>query len=572
MKQEINEPIEAIETKKAEYKSVQRPLLRMDMWTTVSLILLVLFTLFLIYPLFNVLQESIVNGEGDFTLEYFYKFFANSYYFQTIKNSFALSITVTIVSLVLGVPFSYFYTFYRLRGSKVLFIGAVLSVMSAPFIGAYAWILLLGRNGLVTQLLSNTLGFTTPSIYGFGGLVLVLSLKLFPLVSIYMNAAFRSIDSSLIEAATLMGSTGLKRVWQVIIRLTIPTLLAASLLVFMRAFADFGTPLLIGQNYRTFTVEIYNQYLGETGQNHNFAAAIGIIGVLVTTVVFLIQKFVAGKFNFQLKSSRPIAKKRPSGVGAVLVYAYQYGLIALALLPQFYIVYLSFRNNAQSRFLPGYTLNSYRLAMDRLLERSIYNTLFMGTVSLVVIILIAMLIAYLVVRRPSWLNNVIDTLSMIPYIMPGAVIGIALVISFSKPPLALTGTMGILIIALVIRRMPYTIRSATASLMHQPISMEEAARSLGASKLKSFWKVTVPLMGSGIASGAILSFVTIVTEMSSAIILYNNQTITLTMSAYVAITRGNYGLACAFSSILTLITALILILYLAITKEENVKL
>ena len=541
------------------------------MWTGISLGLLALFGLFLIYPLFNVLRESIVNGDGEFTLEYFRKFFENSYYFQTIKNSFTLSVTVTIFSLLLGVPFSYFYTFYRIRGSKWLFIGSVLSVMSAPFIGAYAWILLLGRNGLITQFFNDVLHIDSPSIYGFGGLVLVLSLKLFPLVSIYMNAAFRSIDSSLLEAASLMGSTGLKRIWQVMIRLTIPTLLAASLLVFMRTFADFGTPLLIGQNYRTFTVEIYNQYLGETGQNHNFAAAIGIIGVIVTTIVFLFQKFVAGRFKFQLRSSRPIVKKDPKLGGGILIYLYQYGLIALALLPQLYVVYLSFRNNSQSRFLPGYSLDSYRAAADRLLERSIYNTLIMATIALIVIIVFSILIAYLVVRRPTWVNSLIDTTSMIPYIMPGAVIGIALVISFNQTPLALTGTMTIMVIALVIRRMPYTIRSATASLMHQPISMEEASRSLGASKLKTFWKVTVPLMSSGIASGAILSFVTIVTEMSAAIILYNNQTITLTMSAYVAITRGNYGLAAAFSAVLTLITAIILIVYLKFTKEEDVR-
>lgn len=544
---------------------------RLDMWTGISVGLLALFALFLVYPLFNVLRESIVNGDGEFTLEYFQRFFENSYYFQTIKNSFVLSITVTVFSLLLGVPFSYFYTFFRIRGSKWLFIGSVLSVMSAPFIGAYAWILLLGNSGLVTQFFNNVLNIDSPSIYGFGGLVVVLSLKLFPLVSIYMNAAFRSIDSSLLEAASLMGSTGLKRVWQVMIRLTVPTLLAASLLVFMRTFADFGTPLLIGQNYRTFTVEIYNQYLGETGQNHNFAAAIGIIGVVVTTVVFLFQKFVSGRFKFQLRSSRPVVKKTPTRLAGTFIYAYQYGLIALALLPQLYVVYLSFRNNAQSRFLPGYSLDSYRAAVDRLLERSIYNTLVMATIALVIIIVLSVLIAYLVVRRPNPVNNLIDTASMIPYIMPGAVIGIALVISFNRTPLALTGTMTIMIIALVIRRMPYTIRSATAALMHQPISMEEASRSLGASKLKTFWKVTVPLMSSGIASGAILSFVTIVTEMSAAIILYNNQTITLTMSAYVAITRGNYGLAAAFSSVLTLITAIILIVYLKFTKEEDVR-
>lgn len=552
-------------------KSAPRKRYRPDVWTAVSLAILLLFALFLVYPLFGVLKESIVNGEGELTVEYFTRFFENSYYFQTIVNSFVLSVAVTVVSLVLGVPFSYFYTFFRLRGSRIMFVGAVLSVMSAPFIGAYAWILLMGRNGLITQLFNTVLPFEAPSIYGFGGLVLVLSLKLFPLVSIYMNAAFRSIDSSLLEAASLMGSTGIKRVWQVMIRLTVPTLLAASLLVFMRAFADFGTPLLIGQGYRTFTVEIYNQYLGETGQNHNFAAAIGIIGVVVTAAVFLLQKYVAGRFQFSLRSSRPIEKRTPKGIGAVLIYVYQYFLLALALLPQLYVVYLSFRNNAQSRFLPGYSLDSYRLAASRLLGRSIYNTLFMGTVSLVIIIFLSVLIAYLVTRRANMVNNFIDTLSMIPYIMPGAVIGIALVIAFNGKPLALTGTMAIMIIALVIRRAPYTIRSATAALMHQPISMEEASRSLGASKLKTFWKVTVPMMSSGVASGAILSFVAIVTEMSAAIILYNNKTITLTMSAYVAITRGNFGLAAAFSTVLTVLTAIILIVYLRFTREEDVR-
>ena len=130
----------------------------------------------------------------------------------------------------------------------------------------------------------------------------------------------------------------------------------------------------------------------------------------------------------------------------------------------------------------------------------------------------------------------------------------------------------IMIMALVIRRMPYTIRSATATLQNIPISTEEASISLGASKLKTFIKVTAPMMGNGIMSGAILSWVAIVTELSSAIILYNNRNITLTMSAYVAISRGNYGLASAFSAILTVLTALSLLLYLAITKSEDIKL
>jgi iron(III) transport system permease protein len=156
--------------------------------------------------------------------------------------------------------------------------------------------------------------------------------------------------------------------------------------------------------------------------------------------------------------------------------------------------------------------------------------------------------------------------------MPGSVIGIALVIAFGRQPFALTGTATIMILALVIRRMPYTIRSATATLQNIPISTEEAAISLGASKLKTFVRITVPMMGNGIISGAVLSWVAIVTELSSAIILYNNRNITLTMSAYVAISRGNYGLAAAFSTILTILTTVSLLVYLWVSKSEDIKL
>ncbi|HNZ94483.1 MAG TPA: ABC transporter permease subunit, partial [Sphaerochaeta sp.] len=207
-----------------------------------------------------------------------------------------------------------------------------------------------------------------------------------------------------------------------------------------------------------------------------------------------------------------------------------------------------------------------------LLFRSIKNTLVLGFGALAIIIVFSVLIAYLVVRRPSWINNVIDTLSMLPYIMPGAIIGIALVVAFGQPPLVLSGTMAIMIISFVIRRIPYSIRSTNAILMQIPISVEEAAISLGASKLKTFVVITVPMMVNGIISGAILSWVAIVTELSSSIILYNNRNITLTMSTYVAISRGSYGLACAFSAILTLFTTVSLLLYLVISKTEDIRL
>lgn len=545
---------------------------KFDVWNIVSITFLLLFIVFLVYPLFEILRQSVRDGNGNFTLSQFGKFFSQSYYSKTILNSFKVTIAITLVTLLLGVPISYFYSFYNLKGAKFLFVVSILCCMSAPFIGAYSWILLLGRSGVITVFLRNYLHIEIGSIYGFGGILLVQSLKLFPLVFIYMNGAFKNIDNTLIEASANLGCTGIKRFLTIIMKLCMPTVLAASLLVFMRAFADFGTPLLIGEGYRTFPVEIYNQYLGENGTDHNFAAAISVIAILITAIVFFLQKFAVSKYKFSINALHPIQKKKPRGIKGVFIYIYCYALVLISFIPQLYIIYLSFRNCDQAVFKPGFSLNNYQEAMNKLLTRSITNTVVIGLVTLAIIILFSVLIAYLVVRRSSFLNHTIDTLSMLPYIMPGSVIGIALVISFGKGPLVLTGTMVIMVVALVIRRMPYTIRSATATLMQISLSVEEASISLGTSKLKTFAKITVPMMASGILSGAILSWVSIVTELSSSIILYNNRNITLTMSAYVAISRGNYGLACAFSAILTVLTMLSLLIYLKLSKSEEVSL
>lgn len=541
-----------------------------DVWTLVSIALLLLFTIFLIYPLFNLLKESIYS-DGKFTLDAFRRFFEKSYYYSSIFNSAKIALTVTIVSLILGIPFAYFYSFFKLRGKKLLFILVLLSTMSAPFIGAYSWILLMGNSGLVTNFLK-TIGISGFSIYGFWGIVLVQSLKLFPLVVIYMNGAFRDIDNSLLEAAESMNCTGFDRFRKVIMSLTMPTILAASLLVFMRSFADFGTPVLIGRGYSTFPVLIYNQYLGENGADYHFAAAISVIAVIVTAVIFIIQKITTNKFKFTISALHPIQPKESKGLLGIGMHAFTYFLVSLAMLPQLYVINMSFRNYNNSILRPGYSFINYTKALEKNLFRSIGNTLAISIITLIIIIVVAVLIAYLVVRRSNFINNTIDVISMMPYIMPGGVIGIALIISFSGKPFFLTGTLTIMVIALAIRRMPFTSRSATAAMMKISESIEEAAISLGASRIKTFTKITIPMMSSGIISGAVLSWVSVITEMSSGVILYNNRTITLTLSTYASINNGTYGVAAVFATITTLFTVIVLLLYLRLTKMEDVRL
>ena len=541
---------------------------RWDIWTALGIGLLLLFALFFIYPCVRLLWEAFYTEKTGFTLKAFVKFFSKKYYYATILNSFKVSGAVTVISLLLGVPFSYFFSFYKLKGRKILFVTALLCTMSAPFIGAYSWIMLLGRSGVITKLLES-IGIRIGSIYGFGGILLVQSLKLFPLVMIYMNGAFQDIDASLLEASASLGCTGVKRFFKVVMGLTAPTILAAALIVFMRAFADFGTPALIGEGYKTFPVLIYDSFLSEVGADYNFASAVSVLAIILTAAVFLIQKVATSKFKFTINSLHPIQKKKPKGVGSVLMHVYCYLLIAVSLLPQFYIIVDSFRDYKGQVAQATYSLSNYQNAIRKLMGRSIKNTLVISSLSLAIIIVIAVLIAYLVVRRSSALSHTVDTISMLPYIMPGAVIGIALILGFNTKYFSLTGTMTIMIIALVIRRMPYTSRSATATMMQIPISTEEAAISLGASKLKTFIRVTVPQMTSGVVSGAILSFVSIITEMSSGIFLYNNQTITLTLNTYNNIGLGSYGTASAFATVTTILTILCLVLYLLCTRGSE---
>jgi len=549
---------------------MMKPGKKMDLWNWISIGLLLLFLLFFIYPCFRLMWEAFYTEKDGFTLKAFVKFFSKSYYTSTILNSFKVSGAVMGICLLLGVPFSYFFTFYELKGRRVLFILALLCTMSAPFIGAYSWIMLLGRNGIITHFIKETFGVQLGSIYGFAGILLVQSLKLFPLVMIYMNGAFQDIDNSLLEASANLGCTGVKRFFKVIMGLTMPTILAAALIVFMRAFADFGTPAIIGEGYKTFPVLIYDSFLGDAGANYNFASAVSVLAIILTGLIFLLQKFASSRFKFTINSLHPIQKKKPAGIGGVLMHVYCYLLIAIAMLPQVYIVVDSFRDYKGQVVQKTYSWSNYHNAVRKLLGRATKNSIVVSLIALVVIIIVAVLIAYLVVRRSNNpLNHVVDTISMLPYIMPGAVIGISLIISFNDKPLVLTGSMLIMIVALSIRRMPYTSRSATATMMQIPISTEEAAISLGAGKMKTFVVITIPQMASGIISGAILSFVSIVTEVSSTIFLFNNRTITLTIGTYQAISLGSYGTASAFATVTTLVTVVCLVVYLICTRGSE---
>ena len=547
---------------------------KFDFWVIASLVILGLYLLFMVYPLFKIVRQSVLDEKtGEFTMRYFIKFFSQPYYFRTLINSFKVAIAACVLSLILGVPLAYLYNMYEIKGRKTLQMLIILSSMSAPFIGAYAWVKLLGRAGVITKFIKAITGITIPSIYGFNGILLVLSLKLFPLVFLYVSGAMKNVDNSLLEASANMGISGAKRFFKVVLPLCMPSILAATLMVFMRAIADFGTPLMIGEGYTTFPVIIYNEYVGEVGTNHNFASAIAVLAILITLGFFLIQRYLTNRNSFSMSAMHHIERTKAKPVMNILIHLYAYGLVAIALLPQVYLIYLSFRktNPGGEVFQPGFSLDSYRYVFDRM-GNTIWNTIRICGSALILIIALAVLISYLTVRRRTVLNACIDTLSMVPYIIPGAVVGISLILAFNNPVLPLVGTATIMIVSMCIRRIPYTIRSSVAILAQIPLSIDEAAESLGAGKVKTLLKVTLPMMFSGVFAGAVMSWVTLITELSSSLLLYSFRTQTLNVAVYKAVGNGTDGRACALATIVTVFTVISLLIFNKISKDGEIML
>lgn len=540
---------------------------RLDVWGWTTIVILLLYALFLLYPLSLLLKMAFSDGVH-FTLENFAKFFSRKYYSITLLNSFKVSIAATIASVIVGVVLGYFMSVFKVRGAKLLRMCIVMATMSAPFVGAYAWIMLLGRNGVITNFLSGLFGITMPDIYGFNGIMLVFVTQLFPLVFLYVQGAMSKMDASLMEASENLGCTGFKRFFTVVLPLISPTVLAGALLVFVRAMSDFGTPMLIGEGYRTFTVILYNEFVGEVSQNKGFASAIAIIAILITMVVYFSQNFVAKKQAFSMNALHRIEKKQLHGFSNFIVHFITYVVVGISILPQLYVVYTSFLKTSGQIYVAGYSLQSYQDMFSRL-GRSIQNTIVIPAVSLLIVVFLAVLIAYVAVRRRNVLSGAVDVISMIPYVIPGTVIGIAMISAFNREPLVLTGGMFIMVVALVVRRLPYTIRSSVAILQQIPLYVEEAALSLGSSKPKAFFTVTLPMMSSGVLSGAILSWVTLISELSTAILLYTGKTQTLTVAIYTQIVRGNYGIASAMATVLTVMTLLSLLIFNKISKDGD---
>lgn len=412
-----------------------------------------------------------------------------------------------------------------------------------------------------------TLGLDIPTIYGPGGIVLVFIVQYYPFVFLIVSAAIRAIDQSIEDAARNLGSSEIKTFFTVILPILMPAITAGGLLVFMSAMADFGTPMIIGENFRVLPTHIYGEFINELGGNPTMASAMSVILVLLCTGALVLQRYYAFKKTYHVECLRPLEVCKPGLVPGALMTAYTYGILFVSLIPTLVILASSFAKTKGPRLLPEFSLMSYERVLHTV-PTAITNTFFLATLSTVLDVALGMLIAYVLVRGQTRLKGLLDTLVMLPYAIPGTVIGVGFIVVFNQPPLLITGTWMILVVAYVVRRLPYAVRSCSALLHQIDTSIEEASINLGVPPMRTFFRVVVPLMGPAIIAGGVLTWVTTVSELSSTILLYYGPWATMSVKIFSHVFSNEFGTASALASILMAATFIPLFLMYRLLGER----
>ena len=540
---------------------------RPDFWTFVKFLVIASMCLFIVYPFYTIITKSIFSDKVEgVTLYNFVRFFTKPYYYQPLIRSIVVCSLTVLTSTLIGVPIAYVLTRYNVPGKQLVHILIIMSLMSPPFIGAYSWIILAGRQGIVTKLFT-ALGLGAPTIYGRGGIIFVFTLHLFPYIYLYTSGAMNSIDASLEEAAENLGMSKLKRIWTVTLPVVLPSILAGCVMVFMTCLADFGTPMLLGEGYTVLPVLVYNEYMSESAVNPYMASALSVIIVSCSLLVLMFQKLVIDKRNYQMSSLRPPQEEVLTGWKRFAVSLPIWIVVFLAFLPQIVVVCQSFVERSFSGMVQGINLSNYQAILSRL-GRNIRNTYVFSLVAIVFIVILGILVSYILVRKKGKVANLIDTLIMFPYVIPGSVLGIGLIVAFNRKPVVLVGTAAIMIISYVVRKLPYTVRSGSAFLYQMDPFIEEASINLGVSPMKTFFTVTARMMLPGIMSGAVLSWITCINELSSSIMLYSGKTSTIAVAIYQEVVRMSDGTAAALATILTVTTIISLLIVFRLTKGK----
>ncbi|MGE0716374.1 MAG: ABC transporter permease [Alphaproteobacteria bacterium] len=535
---------------------------------TVAALAFAFLGLFLVYPLFKVLASSFLDSEGvRLSLEAYVKVLSTGYYRQSILNSVVIGLFTTGLCIAIGLPMAFLLARIEIPGRSVLLALSALPLILPSFIGAYAWVLLLGRAGIVTQWLQG-LGLPTTTIYGMPGLVMVFTLHSFPFVLLPALAAVRAVDASLEEAGQNLGASRWRVFRTVTVPVIMPAVLAGGLLVFIEVLENFGVPFVLAEDMPILAIEAYKLFVGEVGANPGMAGALAMLLVLLAAAALLLQRHYLARRRFATVSRSAPAAIRVGPLGRWAASLFVWGVVLLALLPFFAIVVVALMKFRGPVIQPEFSLDNFAHLFARS-QRPLWNTLVLSTAAAVGASLIGIPIAYVLARYRSPISHALDVLAMVPFAVAGTVLAIGLVLAFNAGFLVLTGGWLILVLAWLVRKLPFSVRSGSAILHQIDPALEEASVNLGRPPSWTFFRLTVPLMLGGIVGGTVLAWVTIVSELSSTVVLYSGPWSTMTVVMFRALEGQGAGTAAAVATVLIAATVVPLALVYRLLRRNN---
>ena len=514
---------------------------RLDIWAVPVSLAIISFLFFLLYPIFSVVKASMLGASGaGFSLESYVKFFTVSYYSRALKNTLLLGVFGTLGIMLIDIPLAYFYTRYRFYGHVL--IGTILWIpyLTPAFIGAYTWLILFGRFGLITNFLRD-LGILIPTIKGFGGILSVFILTYYPLGFILMTGAFQTIDPTLEEAAHNLGASNFRRFWTVTLPAATPSILNAALLVFILIIDAFGIPAIVGIGTPVLTTLVYGEFTSELGGPPVMAATGATILLSISMSILIIQRVYLKRRSFVSSGTRSSVPLEPGTGKKVFLTALFALVLVFSLLPITTIILSSFTEAEGPVLKYGrFTLDHYRNTFYAVL-RPLRNSYVLATSSMALDLLLGSLLGYVIVRKGRKLATFMDAFIALPLGIPGVLLGIGLVIAYSRGPLILVGTGAILVIAYFVRRLPHPVRTVSAILAQVNPDVEEASVNLGVPPIRTFFKVTLRMILPGIISGGLLAWTASVADLTCTIIIFSAKWKTLTVETYTQIRGDLYG-------------------------------
>lgn len=503
---------------------------------------------FIVWPVVKVLWMSVA-GPAGLTLANFREFFNTWRLLRILVNSLTVAAVSTVLTVAVAMVLAYAVTRTTVPGKRFVSLMALLPLISPPFLVSLAFILLLGRNGVVTRWLG-----LDWSIYGFHGIVLAQVFTFLPQAYLLIANVLGNIDTALEEAAENLGAGPLTTFWRVTMSLARPGLASAALIVFILCMTDFGNPILVGGRYNVLATEIYSEVIGM----NNFAAAATMSVVLIVPCLaaYLLNTFWVGTRSYVTVTAASRTALRPTPpatrwpltvvvAGVALLIAVIYGLIPLG----------SFVRLWGSDW--SLSLSHYAFGSSAEGAGPVWNSVKLAIVSGVVGTVLALVTAYLIERKRVLLGRpvprFIEALSLLPAALPGTVVGVGYILAFNVPPLELTGTLWILVTSVVFWKFPVAVLAGINALKQIDPSIEEAAVSLGAGPLRTFTRVVLPLLTGTAFSMFVYFFINGMVTVSAVVFLIYPGFNLASVAILNQVENGYPGVACALGTIILVI-------------------